>query len=256
MDNKGWKALDKKYHEDDHVVASYERRITRKFELEHKYFTVDKWIKEIVEERADLALDFGCGTGAASLKLLSSGIKTISCDASLGMLKKLKEQAEAGNLKCLCVAADVENLPFKDACFSALICAGVLHHLPEPLKALREQLRVLKNKGLLFISEPFKTRPWFSYIYWLPVDLIRAIIKFLRGKRRETLERPLEKSDIGRISSILKNNTGVFDIVYLIYWPFVGGYLPESIAYPFMAFLNRINNTGQKGDTVIIAARK
>ncbi len=256
VNNKEWKDIDKRYHEDGRVIASYDRRITRKYWLEHKYFTINNWIKKIAGEKCGLVLDFGCGTGTVTLRLLNAGIKTVSCDASLGMLKKLQEKAEAGNLKCICVVADAENLPFKDASFNALVCAGVLHHLPDIGKAVKEWLRVVKNQGLLFMSEPFKNRPWFSYIYWLPINIIRAIVKILRRSKLKTLEKPLGKEDLDRITQILKDNVKTFNIGFLLYWPVIAGYLPEFIGYPFTVFLNRINKGLQKGDSVIITARK
>ena len=67
LNNNNWKIIDRRYHEDRGVIASFDRRITKKYRLEYRYFTVDKWVKKIVDEEKKLVLDFGCGTGTATL---------------------------------------------------------------------------------------------------------------------------------------------------------------------------------------------
>jgi SAM-dependent methyltransferase len=172
------------------------------------------------------------------------------------MLKELEKKAKASKLNCYCIVCDVENPPFKDKTFEVLVCKGVLHHLPDISKAIKEQLRVMDANALLFISEPFKKHAWFSYPYYLTVNVIKAIFKLLRGTRVETLERPLDKSHLDVISGILDRTSHEHNIDYLVYWPIVCRYLPEFICYPFMLFLNRINKENDVGDSVIITARK
>ncbi len=172
------------------------------------------------------------------------------------MLKELTRKAKASRLDCCCVVCDVENLPFKDKAFEALVCKGVLHHLPDINKAINEQLRVINTTGLLFISEPFKEHAWFSYPYHLTIKVTKVIFKLLRGPRAETLERPLDKNHLGVISGILNRSSHEYNIDYLVYWPIVCRCLPEFICYPFMLFLNSINKECNKGDSVIITARK
>lgn len=255
-DIREFKKQDKQYHEEKHTIVSYDRRITKKYQLEHKYYTVNKWIEKMIDEKTSLVLDFGCGTGSVTLQLLEKGIKTISCDASLGMLNELQRKAGARGLKCICKVADVENLPFKNDTFEALVCTGVLHHLPDIKKAVKEQLRVIKKGGLLFIAEPTSNRSWVSCIYWKMVDIVKAIFRLLRKPRLETQERPLDKEDINEILHVLKNEATMFSVTYLIYWPIVAGYFPEFLAYPFIRFLNKINKSSYKGDSVIIEVKK
>lgn len=50
--------------------------------------------------------------------------------------------------------ADAHFLPFKDESFSQVICTEVLEHLESPFQALREIKRVLKKKGVAFITVP------------------------------------------------------------------------------------------------------
>ena len=50
--------------------------------------------------------------------------------------------------------ADAHFLPFKDESFSQVVCTEVLEHLESPIQALREIKRVLKKKGVVFITVP------------------------------------------------------------------------------------------------------
>lgn len=53
------------------------------------------------------------------------------------------------------VFADGARLPFKEACFDAVVCLEVLEHVAEPTQVMQEISRVLKSDGLGFISMPF-----------------------------------------------------------------------------------------------------
>ena len=93
LSTKEWKKQDKEYHEDAQVVASFDQRIVRKFRVEHKYFTIDKWIDELVANNAKLVMDFGCATGTTSLSLARRGINAFAIDASSRMLAEVKKKA-------------------------------------------------------------------------------------------------------------------------------------------------------------------
>lgn len=58
------------------------------------------------------------------------------------------------NPKMNIIKADINNLPFKDKSFNAVLCIEVLEHIKTPKKAVEEMYRVLKNKGILVVSLP------------------------------------------------------------------------------------------------------
>ena len=47
--------------------------------------------------------------------------------------------------------ADAEALPFSDASFDMVYSNGVLHHVPDIAKAIREVFRVLKPGGIVYL---------------------------------------------------------------------------------------------------------
>ena len=108
-----WKEQDKAYHEDPGVVGSFDLRITDKYRLEHKYYTLDKWIGQLKGNNAAVVLDFGCATGTASVAMSKAGLKVVAVDASSRMLEVVSRKAGAEALDVTCVLADVEQLPFE-----------------------------------------------------------------------------------------------------------------------------------------------
>jgi len=256
LNKEEWKRQDRRFHEDSSVIEAYDVNITKKYALEHKYLTTDKWVEEFRREGKKLVLDFGCGTGQATLKLLKAGIRTISVDASLGMLKKLCAKCGQNSMSSICIAADAEELPFKREVFEGLVCSGVLHHLPDIAKAIENQSRILKKGGLLFIAEPYKEKPWFSYPYFIFVSLGKSVWQFFKRPKVKSRERILSKLDLKNILESLEVNGFESNVSFIAYWPIACGYLPEFLGYPLLSILNKINYGSNKGDTFVIKAKK
>ena len=83
------------------------------------------------------ALDVGCAAGILKAMGLSGvlGIDFVSSPAVV-------------------VLASGEYLPFRDASFQLVFAGEVIEHLREPLRALKEWVRVLKDEGRIVISTP------------------------------------------------------------------------------------------------------
>ena len=100
-------------------------------------------------------LDAGCGTGAHSLRLAARGCRVIGTDISFHVLRSAKAGAEArkqqNNVQLS--ASNLLELPFADESFRAVLCWGVLMHVPDVGGAVRELSRVLAPNGCLVVSE-------------------------------------------------------------------------------------------------------
>jgi ArsR family transcriptional regulator len=90
--------------------------------------------------------DLGCGTGQVSLSIAPFVSRVVAVDASAAML-----QAARGRLRGLdnvdLRRGELEALPVDDERLDVATLVLVLHHVPDPARALAEVARVLKRGG-------------------------------------------------------------------------------------------------------------
>ena len=106
-------------------------------------------------------LDAGCGTGGLIRRLAPQhpGWTWTALDASPLACDFARSRVSAG---VSVVEAAVEQLPFPDASFDAVVSADELYHVDDDLAALREFRRVLRPGGCVVINVP--AHRWlFSY---------------------------------------------------------------------------------------------
>lgn len=53
------------------------------------------------------------------------------------------------------IISDIINIPEPESSFDAIMCIEVFEHLPNPIEAIKEFSRLLKNGGRLIITAPF-----------------------------------------------------------------------------------------------------
>ena len=102
----------------------------------------------------DRALDIGCGDGkfTRSLARLFAGVSGV--DVKEKSIDAAKQGAAAEGLTIDFRVASGQELPYPDGHFDAVVFSNSLHHMPSPALVLREALRTLKGKGLLYVMEP------------------------------------------------------------------------------------------------------
>ena len=93
-------------------------------------------------------LDVGAGTGVLShfAKDCREDLKLYAIDPSLGMLKYCKEDIST-------FKGVAEELPFDNDSFDTLLMGEALHHFSDIDKSFQESVRVLKDKGKIFIYD-------------------------------------------------------------------------------------------------------
>ncbi len=109
---------------------------------------VNRVIKEL--PKGVKILEVGCGWGhiSAMLKILRPDLKVVGSDIEKSEIwNKLK------SFGCSYVKCDAKNLPFDDCEFYAVISFGVMEHVENDDKFLREIYRVLKKGGHNFIFD-------------------------------------------------------------------------------------------------------
>lgn len=96
--------------------------------------------------------DLGCGTGQVSELIAPHVAKVIAVDGSADMVQAARRRLK-GSTKVDVRRGDMEALPIDDAQLDVAIVALVLHHVPEPVRALAEVGRVLRPGGRVLIVD-------------------------------------------------------------------------------------------------------
>jgi SAM-dependent methyltransferase len=90
-------------------------------------------------------LDNGCGTGRLLQKIKAENV--VGLDISSEMLRRARSYSDA------LILGNSQELPFHDSSFDTVFCRSLLHHLPQPWKAVEEIARVLRPGGeVVFID--------------------------------------------------------------------------------------------------------
>lgn len=157
----------------DRWATSYdEGRISSWFQ-----YTQNLTIQTLDLQPQSRALDIGCGTGHATIRLgslLTEG-KACGVDISSTMVQQARAKIP-GDLKERVEFREASSaeLPFEDESFTHIICTNSFHHYPDPLKSLHEMKRVLTTRGQLAI---FENAPELSLYTWAWDRLLRIIEK-------------------------------------------------------------------------------
>jgi ubiquinone/menaquinone biosynthesis C-methylase UbiE len=103
------------------------------------------FVADLPMVNARVVVDAGCGAGTVLPDLGASAPDAfvLGVDLAEGMLRV----ARASGWGAL-AAGDLRALALRDACVDAVVCAFMLHHMPDPLAALREMRRVVAAGGI------------------------------------------------------------------------------------------------------------
>lgn len=96
--------------------------------------------------------DLGCGTGQVSAALAPFVRRVVAVDGSAAMLQAARRRLHSLDNVDL-RRGEIEALPIDDARLDAAVLVLVLHHIPEPPKALAEVARVLKPGGRILLVD-------------------------------------------------------------------------------------------------------
>jgi ubiquinone/menaquinone biosynthesis C-methylase UbiE len=96
--------------------------------------------------------DLGCGTGQLAATVAPVVSRVIAIDESPEMLEAARRRlGDTANVDLR--AGSLEALPIEDGTLDAAVMMLVLHHLAEPVRALREAARVLRPGGRLLVVD-------------------------------------------------------------------------------------------------------
>jgi len=105
-------------------------------------------------------LDLGCGAGKETVLAVRTGAEVTAVDYTQRAVELTQELLERSNLCATVKLADIEDLPFPDNMFDFAFSLGVIHHTPNPQKAMCKIHHVLKPNGIFVVMLYNKWTRW------------------------------------------------------------------------------------------------
>jgi ubiquinone/menaquinone biosynthesis C-methylase UbiE len=122
-------------------------------------------------------LDLGCGPAT-----ITGGLAAAVAPASVVGVDLDPPRPEAVDDRIALVAADVRELPLRDASVDAIHASAVLQHLRDPVAALREARRVARPGAVIGVADA----DWDGELFFPTSPLIERSREIMRDLRRET----------------------------------------------------------------------
>lgn len=119
------------------------------------------FFSEVVREKAyqmanvetgKTAADIGAGTGFISEGLLKRGLHVIAVDQAEAMQQQTKEKFREYDTIDYRVG-DAESLPIEDNSVDYVFANMFLHHIKDPILAIKEMVRIVRPSGKVVISD-------------------------------------------------------------------------------------------------------
>ncbi len=111
----------------------------------------------------DKILDLGCGKGLESIeaaKLVGDSGTIVGLDITPKMLRVAEENAKKHNTTNInFIVGGIENLPFENESFNAVMSNCVINHAQDKSRVYREIYRVLKDEGKFVVSDAVTKSP-------------------------------------------------------------------------------------------------
>lgn len=198
------------------VYTRYRRRFATKhlFQRQHQLILSALCEDKRQREGRFRLLDVGCGFGSLLQEAYQQGIEAHGVELAPWNART----ARADLPKPIRVyLGDAEHLPFQEATYDGVVFKGVLHHLGNPKKALKEAYHVLKPEGIICIFEGDPTSLYRRFVL--------GIADLLKIQHETTLFRHLAPQEIvsllkeaGFIDIRIKPISGLFVPVGLQGW--------------------------------------
>ncbi len=139
----------------------------------------------LLDGRSGRLLDIGCGTCVLAPDFVHRGFEYWGVDGAYRMVEAGGAVLDAvGGRACV---ADTVGLPFPDASFDVVVCLGVIDRVPDPARAAKEMVRVVRPGGVIITSFLNRSSPYYAWrlgVFYPAVRLAKAALA--AGRRRPT----------------------------------------------------------------------
>lgn len=116
-------------------------------------------------------IDIGCGGGYVSVEMAKKGCRVFACDITHQAISNLMNFKKIFKLNRLTgIECPAERIPLPSKSADIIVANAILEHIPDEKKAISEWKRLLKPKGLIFITVPIKLR--YVWPFFWPINII------------------------------------------------------------------------------------
>ena len=111
-------------------------------------------------------LNVGCGTGGFNVAAEEAGALTWGVDPDPDAVAIARARLPRGRI----ARAAAESLPFRSGRFDVVYCFSTLEHVSDRTRALREMVRMLGPKGMLYLHTPSRFGCFETHykLFWIP----------------------------------------------------------------------------------------
>jgi ubiquinone/menaquinone biosynthesis methyltransferase len=155
----------------------------------------DRWrlfmVNKVLELKPNLKVVVDCCSGAGNVGRLllkkKPGAFLLNCDISRPLLELAKERLKQ---KASYVCSDNRFIPLKSSSVEALFSSFCVRNSPEPIKTVKEVLRVLKPQGVFAVLDFFKKKES-NPLYAINSAIFRSFMeanKLISEEAKEAIE--------------------------------------------------------------------
>lgn len=140
------KGNDPKIHDEDiRYHGGYVYAVSNKFSSIHANERISEAVLSAFDFSGKKVIDIGCGDGTYTFELLQKGkpAELIATDPAKEAVEFAKKKYISSGIRFY--DHSIYNLPFPDGYFDIAVLRGVVHHLDNPGRGLKEAVRVSKQ---------------------------------------------------------------------------------------------------------------
>jgi SAM-dependent methyltransferase len=134
-------------------------------------------------------LEAGCGPGTDFIQFVAHGAEAVGVDLSAESLRICKQRLAERRMHGSLICCDAQNMLFASDCFDFVYSFGVLHHIPEPEKAVQEVNRVIRTDGEVRVML-YHRRSLSALKNFVKHGLLRGRLRSIQLLLAECLESP------------------------------------------------------------------
>lgn len=145
-------------------------------QVEQRRYELEPFIEDYADfesTRGQRVLEIGVGLGTDFVRFARAGATAVGVDLTETAVSLVRERLALEGLDGHVSVADAEDLPFEDGGFDVVYSWGVLHHTPDPAKAIREAVRMVRPGGRLCVML-YARRSWVAFGLWARYGLLRG----------------------------------------------------------------------------------